>query len=152
MRRMGQGMKLEEVRKKHKIKRIDFAKVHRNEEDLEEYGSDKLICPYCKEEIEYEAEEIQDILKGEPYQCPECEKWFYAEAEMSLETTCTPIEDKVIDERLHIERTYEHMDKCDAAGLDFSESIYETVEWSVFTEYARPLFENMEKDSREGKE
>lgn len=145
-------MRLQEVREKHGIKRIDFSKVHRSKEDLDEYGTDRLICPYCKEEIEYEAEEIQDILKGEPYQCPECEKWFYAEAEMSLLTTCTPMEDKVIDQRQNIEGTYEHMDKCDAAGCDFSESIYKTVEWSVFTKYARPLFENMEKDSREKRE
>ena len=139
-------MRLQEVREKHGIKRIDFSKVKRHEEDMEECGSDKLICPYCKKEIEYDGEEIQDILNGESYQCPFCDKWFYAEAEISLNTTCTPMEDAVINHRRHIEGSYRHMDECDEKGLDFSENIYRTVEWDVYREFARPLFENMEDE------
>lgn len=139
-------MRLQEVREKHGIKRIDFSKIKRDEEAEEEYGSDKLICPYCKKEIEYNGEEINDIINGESYQCPFCDKWFYAEGEISLNTTCTPMEDAVINHRNHIEGTYKHMDECDEKGLDFSKNIYRTVEWDVYREFARPLFENMEDD------
>lgn len=137
-------MRLQEVIEKHGIKRIDFSKIKRDGEAEEEYGSDNLICPYCKKVFEYDSEEIQDILNGEPYQCPDCYKWFYVEAEMSLETTCTPMEDAVMRHRRHIEETYAHMDECDKRGLDFSKNVYQTVEWSVYREFAEPLFENME--------
>lgn len=139
-------MRLQEVREKHGIKRIDFSKVHRHKEDLEEYGTDILICPYCKERIEYWSEDIDDIIRGVEYSCPKCGKWFYAEAEISLNTTCTPMEDAVINRRGSIEGIYQHMDECDEKGFDFSKSIYETVEWNVYIHFARPLFENMGDD------
>ena len=65
-------MNLAEFQKLHGIKRIDFDKLHRT--DIEEQDdTDRLICPYCGEVIEYEAEDIDDILGGTPMQCPECE-------------------------------------------------------------------------------
>jgi hypothetical protein len=138
-------MKLSEFQKRFGIKRIDFSKVKPSRME-EQWESDKLKCPYCLEEIEYESEEIDAILKGEPYQCPECEKWFYAEGEVTIDTTCYPMEDAVIRHRRHIESTYDHMDKCEAGGVDWPDNRYGIVEWEVYNEYARPLFENEEKE------
>lgn len=105
-------MNLSEFQKKHGIKRIDFSKVKPSEHETE-YDTDKLVCPYCGEKIQYESEETDSILQGTPYQCPECEKWFYAEGEVRIDTTCTPIEDKVLDSHTMycIEQSYEYMDK-----------------------------------------
>ena len=46
-------MKLKEFQEKYHIRRIDFNQIKPTENDVE-YGSDKLICPYCKAENEYE--------------------------------------------------------------------------------------------------
>lgn len=98
-------MNLKEFQKKYHIRRIDFEKVEPSGFE-EEYASDKLICPYCKSSIDYDCEDANDILSGTPFLCPECEKWFYASGEVSIDTTCTPIEDKVIERRNHIESDY----------------------------------------------
>ena len=85
-------MNLKQFREKFGIKRIDFSKIRKT--DLEEqYESDRLRCPYCETVIELYTEDYDDVLKGTSIQCPECEKWFYATGEVSIETTCTPMED-----------------------------------------------------------
>lgn len=140
-------MKLAELREKYGIKRIDFNKVQKTGFD-ETYNDDKLECPYCKYVFDFEGEETGDILKGEPYQCPECEKWFYTEGEMYITTTCTPIEDYVLCQKSHIETAYKHLDKCEEKGADYG-SPYGCEEWDIYKEYARPLFENMEANMRE---
>ena len=138
-------MTLAEFKKRFGIKRIDFSKVERS--DLEEQcGSDKLICPYCEGEIEYESEEIDSIIRGEAYQCPHCDKWFYAEGEVSIDTWCTPMADKVLDSRKHIERAYQHMDECEKGGVEFNENRYGNVEWETYYAYALPLIENGEME------
>lgn len=142
-------MNLSEYQKLYGIKRIDFDKVHRTDID-EEYGDDKLICPYCKHEFEYESEDTGDILNGTSWQCPECEKWFYAEGEASITVTCTPMEDAVIDHKRHIERSYEHIDQCEEAGMKFPKQRYGFVEWEVYQEFAYPLFENEEMEEKAG--
>ena len=68
-------MKLKEFQEKYHIRRIDFNQIKPTENDVE-YGNDKLICPYCKAENEYEAEETEEIIKGTPIQCCDCDKWF----------------------------------------------------------------------------
>lgn len=137
-------LSLKEFQEKYGIKRIDFSKVHRVDKPIT-YATDKMICPYCDAEIEYEAEDSDEILQGTPWQCPECEKWFYVDGEVSIETTCTPIENKVLEPHMIrcIEKSYSHMDKCDADGCKWT-SPYGVVEWETYKEYAEPLFENIE--------
>lgn len=136
-------MRLKEFQRKYHIKRIDFSKIIPSEYD-KEYSSDRLICPYCGAKNEYEAEETDEILKGTPWQCCECEKWFYAEEEVSIDTTCTPIENKVLEPftRQYIENNYKYMDKCDKGGCQWNDSIG-VVEYKTYKTYAEPFFENM---------
>lgn len=135
---------LKQFQDKYGIRRIDFSKVHEVEHE-KTYGSDKLICPYCGAENEYEAEDTDEVLNGTPWQCYECEKWFYAEGEISIDTTCTPIENKVLEPftRNEIERMYAHMDECDEKGCKWGRN-RGVVEWEMYKEYAEPIFENME--------
>ena len=131
------------------IKRIDFDDIVPSEFD-EQYGDDnKLICPYCEEEIEYCGEETDTILKGVTYQCPNCEKWFRVEAEVIISTTCTPLENHLLKTwvRREIENRYKHDDECNEKGLiwDMNKK-YSYVEWETYKEYAEPLFENQKKD------
>ena len=98
-------MKLKEFQEKYHIRRIDFNQIKPTENDVE-YGSDKLICPYCKAVNEYEGEETEEIIKGTSIQCCDCDKWFYAEGEVTIDTTCTPIEDKVLEP--WVKRNIEH--------------------------------------------
>lgn len=129
-----------------KIKRIDFGDIFTNEEFDTEYASDKLICPYCKEEIEYEGEDTDEILKGTTWHCYNCEKNFRVEAEVSIETTCIPLEDAVMERwcRQHIEDTYKDADICDEKGMEWDlDRPYQYCEYQIFKEYAEPLFENM---------
>lgn len=51
-------MNLKEFQEKYHIRRIDFSKVKPTENDVE-YGSGKLICPYCGTENEYENDEVE---------------------------------------------------------------------------------------------
>lgn len=136
-------MNLKEFQKKYGIRRIDFDKVELSDFE-EEYAEDELICPYCKAKIKYDAEEINDILDGTPYQCSNCEKWFYADGEISVDTTCTPIEDKVLEHftKKYIEDTYSYMDECDSKGCEW-DNPYGCVEYELYKQYAEPLFENM---------
>lgn len=136
-------MNLKEFQKKHGIRRIDFDQVEPSDYE-EQYAEDELICPYCKTKIKYDVEEINDILDGTPYQCPCCEKWFYAEGEISVDTTCTPMEDKVLDgfTKKYIEDTYSYMDKCDSKGCEW-DNPYGCVEYELYKQYSEPLFENM---------
>ena len=138
-------MNLSEFQKKYGIKRIDFGKVKPSEHETE-YDTDRLICPYCGEVIEYGDEEIDDILRGESYQCPECEKRFYASGEVSIDTTCTPMEDAVLENQNHIEGMYHYMDECDKKGCQW-DGRYGVVEWETYKEFAEPLFENMRIDA-----
>ena len=62
---------------------------------------------------------------------------------MSIDTTCTPIEDKVIERRNHIESDYQYMDGCDEKGCEW-DNPWGVVEYETYKEYAEPLFENME--------
>lgn len=142
-------LNLKKFQRKYGIRRIDFSKVHEVEEE-ETYGSDKLICPYCGAENEYEAEQTDEILQGTPWQCYECEKWFYAEGEMAIDTTCTPIENKVLERftRKHIESAYLHMDKCADSDRTWDKP-HATVEWEIYKNYAEPIFANMEGENEE---
>lgn len=135
-------MKLKEFQNKYHIRRIEFDNV-KPVDEIEEYGTDQLICPYCGAVNEYEAESIDEIVKGTPWQCRECEKWFYAEGEFSMETTCTPIENKVLEPftRGSVERAYKHMDECAECGCEW-ESPFGVVEFTTYKEFAEPLFEN----------
>lgn len=140
-------MTLEEYHKKYGIKRIDFSRVHETKLETQ-YASDSLICPYCKGTVEYEFDDVDSILKGTPYQCPHCDKWFFAEGEASIDTWCKPMEDAVIALRPYIEDTYNHIDKCIELGLKFDEKEGRggCVEWEAYARYARPLFENEEME------
>lgn len=138
-------MTLKQWQEKYGVKRIDFAKVKPSGYDYES-GYDNLICPYCKVTIEYESEEIDSLFKGEAYQCPNCEKWFYAEAEMNITTTCTPMEETVLRNRRYIQDTYDYIDKCERLGTKWDDNRYGNVEWNVYAEYARPYFENQENN------
>ena len=138
-------MNLAEFQKKFGIRRIDFDRVHRTDLD-EEYGDDKLVCPYCGEEIEYESEDIDDVLHGTSWMRPACEKWFYAEGEATINVTCTPMEDAVIDNRRHIESTYRYIDECEKRGMNFPDNLYGNAEWEVYNKFAQPLFENMKQE------
>lgn len=139
-------MKLKEFQEKYHIRRIDFNQIKPTDNDVE-YGSDKLICPYCKAVNEYEAEETEEIIKGTPIQCCDCDKWFYAEGEVTIDTTCTPIEDKVLEPwvKRNIEQSYEHMDTCDEKGCEW-DSPFGVVEYETYKQYAEPLFKNMDID------
>ena len=139
-------MKLKEFQEKYHIRRIDFNQIKPTENDVE-YGNDKLICPYCKAVNEYEGEETEEIIKGTPIQCCDCDKWFYAEGEVTIDTTCTPIEDKVLEPwvKRNIEQSYEHMDTCDEKGCEWG-SPFGVVEYETYKQYAEPLFKNMEID------
>lgn len=135
-------MNLEDFQKKYGIRRIDFNKVKPTNLNPE-YAEDALICPYCKNTVHYDSEDINDILDGTPYQCPHCEKRFYAEGELIVNTTCTPIEDKVLDvfTQKCIEDTYTYMDECDSKGCE-RDNPYGCVEYELYKQYAEPLFEN----------
>lgn len=144
-------MKLKEFQEKYHIRRIDFNQIKPTENDVE-YGSDKLICPYCKAVNEYEGEETEEIIKGTSIQCCDCNKWFYAEGEVTIDTTCTPIEDKVLEPwvKRNIEQSYEHMDTCDEKGCEW-DSPFGIVEYETYKQYAEPLFKNMEIDKESKK-
>ena len=139
-------MKLKEFQEKYHIRRIDFNQIKPTENDVE-YGSDKLICPYCKAVNEYEGEETEEIIKGTSIQCCDCDKWFYAEGEVTIDTTCTPIEDKVLEPwvKRNIEQSYEHMDTCDEKGCE-CDFPFGAIEYETYKQYAEPLFKNMEID------
>ena len=139
-------MKLKEFQEKYHIRRIDFNQINPTGNDVE-YGSDKLICPYCKAVNEYEAEETEEIIKGTPIQCCDCDKWFYADGEVTIDTTCTPIENKVLEPwvKRNIEQSYEHMDTCDEKGCEW-DSPFGVIEYETYKQYAEPLFKNMEID------
>ena len=142
-------MTLKEFQKMSGTKRIDFQNV--KPVDLEkQFASDVLICPYCKHKNEYGFEEIDSIISGTKYLCSNCEKWFYAEGEVSINTCCTPIENKVLEAftRNHIQDTYNHMDICLEGGVNFV-SKNGVAEYIVFDEYAKPLFENMDINKKD---
>lgn len=137
-------MNLKEMKERYHIHRIDFNKV--KPVDIEEvYSEDKLLCPYCGRYTEYSAEDVDEILRGYPFECVECGKHFFAEGEMRLDITCTPIENKVLERftRKNIELAYEHMDECEKAGLEWS-SPYGVVEYETFKRFGEPLYSNME--------
>lgn len=136
-------MNLAEYQQRFKIRRIDFNKVRRTEID-ETYADDKMVCPYCGCEIEYEAEDTGEVIKGMTYQCPECDKWFRAEGEVTVNVTCAPMEDAVINNRYNIERSYEHINECEKRGMEFPDRQSGFVEWETYYEWAKPLFENQE--------
>ena len=141
-------MNLEQFHKKFGIKRIEFSKVRKSDRETQ-CESDALRCPYCESIIEYESENTEDILKGTPWQCPLCEKWFYAEGEASIDTWCKPMEDAVIEHRRYIEDAYNHVDKCLEHGLLFDDNRYGNVEWETYYNYAKPYFENLEQEAKE---
>lgn len=144
-------MKLKELQEKYHIRRIDFNQI-KPADYVVKYASDILICPYCNAENEYEAEEIDEILRGTPVRCCECDKWFYAEGMVTVDTECTPIEAKVLEGwvRRNIEEGYKHMDICAEGGCEWG-SPFGVVEYELYKHYAEPLFENMEID-KESKE
>ena len=109
----------------------------------EETGSNEFICPYCGSSWDIEAEDIDECLNGMTVQCGFCDKNFRVECEATILTTCIPMEDAVLDNRLYIERSYKHMDECAKAGCEW-DNAFGVVEWEVYKDYARPLFENME--------
>jgi len=138
---------LEEFMKECGIKRIDFDAIEPTGLE-EEYGTDELICPYCGTHVQYEGEETDEIIRGTVYQCPECERHFNVEAEVSINTTCKPLEDYLLEPwvRRNIEGRYAHDDECDSKGMDWdADKKYSYIEWQTYKEYAEPLFENMKK-------
>lgn len=136
-------MNLKEFQKKYHIRRIDFAKI-KPTNLTKEYAEDALICPYCKNSISYESDVTNDILDGTPFQCHSCGKWFYADGEITINTTCTPIEDKILEYKKYIERDYQYMDECDKKGCEW-DAPYGVVEYGIYKGYAEPLFENMKE-------
>ena len=64
-RREIRKMKLKEFQNKYHIRRIEFDNV-KPVDEIEEYGTDQLICPYCGAVNEYEAESIDEIVRGTP--------------------------------------------------------------------------------------
>ncbi len=134
-------MNLSEYQLINGIRRINFDELKPTGID-ESIAENILVCPYCNESIEYDKYEEDDIVNGTEYQCPCCNKWFYAEGEVSITTTCRPIEDKIIFSRKYIEAMYRNMDTDDALGRDFSENNFSNKELYVYQHYAKPLFEN----------
>jgi hypothetical protein len=140
-------MNLEQFHEKFGIKRIDFSKVKKSNIE-KQYGEDELICPYCEATIDFESEDIARILEGEAHQCPHCDKWFYAEGEVRIDTTCIPMDQAVMEHRISIEQSYSHIDKCIECGLRFDDNRYGNVEWETYYNYAKPYFENLEMDGK----
>lgn len=95
---------------------------------------------------------IADLLtdigaNGMTVECIECGKNFRVEAEITVNTTCTPLEDFVLKGWVHrnIEGMYRHNDECNEKGLQWDlNRRYEVVEWEVWKEYAEPLIHNKE--------
>ena len=50
----------------------------------------------------------------------------------------------MIDHRRYIERSYEHIDECEAHGMEFPEKTFGFVEWETYQKWAKPLFKNQE--------
>lgn len=144
-------MNLKEYQEKFGIKRIDFNKVKRN--GLFACGDDELICPYCQHNFEYESEEIENIMNGVNYQCPKCEKYFYVTGEMSINTHCLSMEDAVVENEKYIKSCYDSIDELEERKFNFKKSgLYISLEWEVYYDYAKPLFENQEMKRKEGKD
>ena len=140
---------LAEYQKKFGIKRIDFGDIVPTELD-EEYAEYKFICPYCHTEMEFEGEDTDQVLGGMTVECIECGKNFRVEAEVTINTTCTPLEDFVLQgwTRRHIESMYQHNDECDRLGMQWDlDNRYGVVEWEVWKEYAEPLIHNREMEN-----
>lgn len=143
---------LVDYQKQFGIKRIDFSKIQPTGIE-EQYENEQLRCPYCKGVIYYDSEEIDTILHGTSWWCPNCEKNFYVTAEVTVNTTCTPMPDAVIDWRRHIENTYSHIDELERRGFDFPDYQHGFVEWEIYWEFAKPLFENERiEDDQMGKD
>lgn len=139
---------LAEFQKKYGIKRIDFGDVDFGNYDTQ-YGSDELICPYCEETFNWEGEDTDEVIRGKTFQCPNCEKYFRVEAEVEINTTCTPIEDYIMQNwvRDSITNTYKDDDYLDDMGKEWElNKPYGYCEYNVWTNYAEPLFENIEID------
>ena len=143
---------LKEYQAAHGIKRIDFDLVKPT--GLEErYAENKLICPYCGSDIDYESEDTQELLNGTNYECPECGKYFRVESDITINSCCTPMEDWVREDwvRREIENAYKHDDECNAQGLQLDlRRTYGVVEWEIYKDYAEPIFHNMELSAEEG--
>jgi hypothetical protein len=58
------------------------------------------------------------------------------------------MEDKVLRDRHHIEANYNHSDMCEVNGMKFPNMKTGFVEYDTYAEYARPLFENAEKEEQ----
>ncbi|MGN0415351.1 MAG: hypothetical protein ACI4FX_07655 [Agathobacter sp.] len=141
-------MKLIDFQNKFHIRRINFADVSPAPDDASETcASDKLICPYCGAEIEYDSEDVDGILDGTPWQCIECDKYFYAEGEVGIDTICTPMEDKVLEKQRYIESIYDHMDRCAQGGVEFDDP-HGVLEYEIYKDYAEPLFANAGKEEK----
>lgn len=134
-------MNLKEFQERFGIKRINFEDVEESKYD-KEYASDNMICPYCKESVELPTEDYNDALHGTPIECPCCGKWFFVEAEISIETTTMPMETAVLEHKDSIERIYKHIDECEKAGIEFPQKRWDSIEWEAYWNFARPLFEN----------
>lgn len=136
-------MNLKQFQEKYHIRRIDFDKVKPSGKATQ-YGTDELICPYCDQHDFCELEDWEDYLNGTPYQCNNCGKYFYVNAELSINTTCVPVEEIVLAPltRKEIENRYEHMDICDKKGCEWDKP-QGVVEYETYKQYAEPLFENM---------
>ncbi len=139
-------MNLKQWQEKHGVKRINFDEVHPTEL-FEQFGDDQLVCPYCMSVIDYDSDEIDDILRGEAYQCPQCNKWFYVSGETCITTYCAPIEDTILQKREIIERTYSNSDMLDSKGKFVGRY---SDEWLIWMEYARPFFENQKEEASHG--
>ena len=142
---------LAKFQKKYGIKRIDFEDIEPTGLD-EEYAEDRFVCPYCHTEMEYESEDTEEVLKGMTVECIECGKNFRVEGEVTINTTCTPLEDYVLQGwcRRHIESMYQHDDECNEKGLQWDlNNRYGVIEWEVWKEYAEPLIHNKEMDDED---
>lgn len=141
------GLTLKEFQERFGIKRIDVDKI-KPTGLCTKIDSDKLICPYCGTKNELDTEHYDDVLGGTTWQCHECEKYFYASGDVSIDTYCQPLEDAICGTLIGsaIKSNYDYCDKCEAGGVRWPEyNPYGIVEWEVYKKYVEPLLENMKK-------
>lgn len=135
-------MKLRDYQKKYGISRIDFSKVKPVDKE-KTYSTNEMICPYCGGTSDLADIDIDSITQGMPVYCGWCEKNFYVEAELSLNTICSPIENEILERKDSIMANYRHLDVCDAHNVDFDEKIKRgNIEWDIYHEFTKPLLEN----------
>lgn len=143
-------MNLKQWQDKFGVKRIDFSKI-KCKGLKTQYESDKMICPYCGTINEFESGDSKEVINGTVWRCCECERNFYVSGDVTINTYARPLEDTIAKTWIgrYIQSMYDHVDKCEKNGMDFPDRRYGFVEWEIYYNYAKPLFENMERDENE---